>query len=83
MNPILAGVLVFFIVHVGMIAIHVVFTIILSYDIAISTGKTWMSPDEIKEELQKRWLGRVLDTTYPVAFWWALLWGRIAGDDND
>lgn len=74
MNPILAFVLTFIIVHVGMLVAHLTLTVMVSRDIAKSTGASWLSPDELDKELTCRRLGRFILHTYPVVFWWVLLW---------
>jgi hypothetical protein len=83
MNSILAFVLTVFIIQVGMIAVHVVLATIVSLHIIATTGKMWMSHDELGEEIKQRSLGRFILTTYPVVFWWLLLWERIAGDSHE
>lgn len=83
MNPVLTFVLTIIIVHASMIAIHVVLATIVSLHIIATTGKMWLSRDELGEEIKQRALGRFILTTYPVVFWWLLLWERIVGDTDD
>ncbi len=74
MNPVLAFVLTFFIIHVGMLIAHLTLTVMVARDIAESTGRSWLPPDELDQELMHRPLGRFILNTYPVVFWWVLLW---------
>lgn len=77
MNPILAFILVFIIIHVGVVVAHLTLTVIVSRDIAEATGQSWLPPDELDKELMCRPLGRFILHTYPVVFWWVLTWDVI------
>ena len=67
MNPILAFVLTFFIIHIGMMVahFHFILVVIVSHDIIAATGKIWMHYDELDKEMEQRALGRFALSIYP------------------